>query len=206
VARGLRLYGLTGGIASGKSTVARMIAERGVPVIDADDLSREVMAPGQPATAEIAAAWPAVVDGGGVIDRKRLGDIVFADPAARLRLEAITHPRIQALGDGRVEALARQGYLLAFYEASLLVEAGRHRDFDGLVVVTAAPEAQVARAVARGRLTPDEARARIAAQLPLADKVRVATHVIINDGDLESTRAQVERLLADLRAAAPPPP
>jgi dephospho-CoA kinase len=194
VARGLKLVGLTGGIGSGKSTVARMIAERGVPVLDADDLAREVTAPGQPAAAEIAAAWPEAVGAGGAFDRKRLAAIVFADPAARLRLEAITHPRIQALGEERAAALARQGHALAFYEASLLVETGRHRDFDGLVVVTCSPERQLARAVARG-LAPDEARARIAAQLPLADKVRAATHVIDNDGDLETTRAQVDGLL-----------
>jgi dephospho-CoA kinase len=199
VARGLKLYGLTGGIGSGKSTVARLIAERGVPVIDADQLSREAMAPGQPAARDIAAAWPEVMTAAGEVDRKRLGDIVFADPAARLHLESITHPRIQALGEARAQALAGEGHRLAFYEASLLVEAGRVGDFDGLVVVTASPEAQLARAVARGGLTPEQARARIAAQLPLADKVRVATHVIDNDGELSSTRAQVETLLALLR-------
>jgi dephospho-CoA kinase len=199
VARGLRLYGLTGGIGSGKSTVARLIEEHGVPVIDADQLSREAMAPGQPAALDIAAAWPEVMTPAGAVDRKRLADIVFADPAARLHLESITHPRIQALGEDRARALAARGHRLAFYEASLLVEAGRAGDFDGLVVVTASPEAQLARAVARGGLTPAEARARIAAQLPLADKVRVATHVIDNGGELSSTRAQVEKLLALLR-------
>ena len=199
MARGLKLVGLTGGIGSGKSTVARLVAERGVPVLDADELAREVVAPGQPAAAEIAATWPEVARPGGAgIDRKRLAAIVFADPAQRLRLEAITHPRIQALGEARARYLAAQGHRLAFYEASLLVETGRHRDYDGLVVVTATPETQLARAVARG-LTPDEARARIAAQLPLADKVRAATHVIHNDADLEATRAQVEALLAQLR-------
>jgi len=195
--------GLTGGIGSGKSTVARMIAELGVPVLDADELAREVVAPGQPAAAEIVAAWPAVARPGGGIDRARLAGIVFADPAdpaARLRLEAITHPRIQELGEARAGALAAAGHRQAFYEASLLVETGRHRDFDGLVVVTCSPERQLARAVARG-LSPDEARARMAAQLPLADKVRAATHVIDNDDDLEATRAQVEKLVASLRGA-----
>jgi dephospho-CoA kinase len=177
-----------------------MIADLGVPVLDADQLAREAVAPGAPATAAIAAAWPEVLRDDGSVDRKRLGDIVFAEPSARLRLEAITHPRIQELAEARARDLARQGHPLAFYEASLLVESGRARDFDGLVVVTASPETQVARAVARGGLTPDEVRARIAAQLPLADKVRVATHVIDNDGDFEQTRAQVERLVASLRA------
>jgi dephospho-CoA kinase len=199
VSRGLRLVGLTGGIGSGKSTVARLIAGLGVPVLDADQLAREAVVPGAPATAAVAAAWPQVMREDGSIDRKRLGDIVFADPATRVRLEAILHPRIQELAEARARDLARQGHALAFYEASLLVETGRARDFDGLVVVTASPETQLARAVGRGGLNPDEVRARIAAQLPLADKVRAATHVIDNDGSLESTRAQVDRLLASLR-------
>jgi len=200
VTRGLKLVGLTGGIGSGKSTVARMIAELGVPVLDADLLLREVLAPGQPGTAEVAAAWPEVMRPDGTVDRRLLGSIVFRDPAARARLEAITHPRIQALAEERAAELARSGHRLAVYEASLLVETGRHRDLDGLVVVTAAPETQIARAVARGGLTPVEARARLAAQLPLADKIRVATAIIDNDGDLAATRAQVERLVASLRS------
>lgn len=201
MARGLKLVGLTGGIASGKSAVARMISELGVPVLDADQLAREVVAPGQPAAAEVAEAWPAVVHPDGSIDRRALAGIIFADPAARARLEAITHPRIQALAEARAAALARAGHRLAFYEASLLVEAGRHRDFDGLVVVTASPETQLARAVARG-LTAAEARARMAAQLPLAEKVRFATAVIDNDGDLGATRRQVESLVQALRPGA----
>jgi dephospho-CoA kinase len=200
---GLRLVGLTGGIGSGKSTVARLIAELGVPVLDADRLAREVVAPGQPAHADIAAAWPEVIAPDGAIDRKRLGTIVFADPDARRRLEAITHPRIHALCDRRAVELAQQGHRLAFYEASLLVETGRHRDLDGLVVVTASEETQVRRTVARDGLTAGEARARIAAQLPQADKVRVATDVIDNDGSLEATRAEVTRLVRRLRQDAP---
>jgi dephospho-CoA kinase len=199
VARGLKLIGLTGGIGSGKSTVARMIAELGVPVLDADQIAREVVAPGQPAAAEIAAAWPEVIGPDGVIDRKRLGGLVFADPAARARLERITHPRIQAVSHARARDLAAQGHHLVFYEASLLVESGRHRELDGLVVVTAAPETQRRRAMARDGLSADEAQARIDAQLPLADKVRAATVVIDNQGDLAATRAQVERLVASLR-------
>src|SRR4030095_15323555 len=95
---------MTGGIGSGKSTVARMIADLGVPVLDADQLARDVQMPGQPANAEIAAAWPEVMQPDGTIDRKRLGAIVFADPAARQRLGAITHPRIAELGAARAGA------------------------------------------------------------------------------------------------------
>ena len=195
----MKLVGLTGGIATGKSTVARLIAERGIPIVDADQLAREAVEPGQPALAEIARLWPqAFIAHDGRLDRKRLGAIVFADPAARRRLEAILHPRISELCAARAAALAAAGHKLAFYEASLLVETGRHRDFDGLVVVTASPETQIERAMARDHLTREQARARIDAQLPMADKVAVATHVIDNSGDPAATAAQVERLLTEL--------
>jgi len=196
--RDIRVLGLTGGIGSGKSTVARMFADRGIPVVDADALSREAQAPGRPAHADIAAAWPAVIAADGTVDRKRLADVVFQDSEARRRLEAIMHPRIQELGEARFDALALAGHRLAIYEASLLVEAKRHDDFDGLIVVTVSPATQLARVLARGNLTEAQAKARIAAQLPLAEKLRVATHVIDNDGERAQTRAQVEALLASL--------
>jgi dephospho-CoA kinase len=198
VAERLRLIGLTGGIGSGKSTVARMIAELGVPVIDADLLARDVVAPGQPANADIALAWPEVINHDGTVDRKRLAKVVFTDPAARARLEAITHPRIQALAATRTDELRRQGHEMAFYEATLLVESGRHNDLDGLVVVSASKENQLRRTIARDAATPLDVQARIDAQLPVADRIRAATHVIDNDGDLEATRAQVTKLLGDL--------
>ena len=197
--RGLKVIGLTGGIGSGKSTVAKLIGELGVPVLDADQLAREVVEPGRPALAEVAAAWPEAIGPDGKVARKRLADIVFADPAQRLRLEAIMHPRIQALADERLAELARKGHALAFYEASLLVESGRYKDFDGLVVVTASPETQLERVLARGDLSEAEAQARIDAQLPLLAKVRVATHLVDTDGDLEATKAQVGRLIASLK-------
>jgi dephospho-CoA kinase len=194
-----RLVGLTGNIGSGKSTVGRMFAARGIPVIDADELLREVQAPGQPAHAEIAAAWPETVAPDGAIDRKRLAKIVFADPAARRRLEAITHPRIQTLSRARTAALAAAGHDLALYEASLLVESGRYKELDGLIVVTVSPATQLARVVARDGVPEDDARARMRAQLPQEDKVRLATHVIDNDGDLAATEAQVDRIIEALR-------
>jgi dephospho-CoA kinase len=198
----LKLVGLTGGIGSGKSTVGRMVQALGVPVIDADRLSREVVAPGQPAHAEVAARWPQTIAADGQVDRRRLGALVFSDPAARAQLEAITHPRIQERLLQEAQALDRAGHPLAFYEASLLVEAGRHRDFDALVVVTADEAQQIARTVARDASSPEQAMARIRAQLPLEDKRKVATHLIDNSGDLESTRRQIEALI---RALSPPP-
>jgi len=201
VARPLKLVGLTGNIGAGKSTVGRLFSARGVPVIDADDLLREIQAPGQPAHAEIAAAWPEVVAPDGTIDRKRLGKIVFGDPdpAARRRLEAITHPRIQALSRARAAALAAAGRTLAIYEASLLIESGRDKELAGLIVVTAPEAARIARVVARDGVREDDVRARMRAQLPQEDKVRLATHVIDNGGDRAATEAQVDRILAKLR-------
>jgi dephospho-CoA kinase len=196
---GLKVIGLTGGIGSGKSAVAQLFAARGVPVVDADALAREVVVPGAPAHADVAATWPQVIAADGAIDRKRLGDIIFADAAARARLEAILHPRIAAAADARLGALAGEGHRLALYEATLLVESGRWREFDGLIVVTASPETQIARAMARDGLSRGEAEARVRAQLPTEDKVRVATHLIDNDGARAATEAQVEALLAKLR-------
>jgi dephospho-CoA kinase len=194
----LKLVGLTGGIGSGKSTVGQMIEALGVPVIDADRLAREVVAPGQAANRAIAAEWPEVVEQSGQIDRKRLGALVFSDPTARARLEAITHPRIQERLMHEAQALERAGHRLAFYEASLLVEANRHRDFDALVVVTADEAQQIARTVARDGCRPEQALARVRAQLPLLEKRKVATHLIDNSGDLESTRRQTLALLGEL--------
>ena len=196
---GLKVFGLTGGIGSGKSTVAQLMAARGVPVVDADALAREVVAPGGPAYGDVAATWPQVIAPDGTVDRKRLGAIVFGDPAARARLEAITHPRIAAAADARLATLATQGHRLALYEATLLVESGRWREFDGLLVVTATTETQIARAMARDQLSREAAEARVRAQLPTEEKVRVATHVIDNDGARAATEAQVEALLAKLR-------
>jgi dephospho-CoA kinase len=178
--------------------VARLFAARGVPVLDADTLAREVVAPGRPAHAQIASVWPDAVAADGTIDRKRLGHVVFADPAARAHLEAITHPHIQALAEHRFAALAAAGHRLAIYEATLLVETGRYRDFDGLIVVTASPAIQLERVLARGGLTRDAAEARLRAQAPVAAKLAAATHVIDNDGDLAATEAQVDALVQKL--------
>jgi dephospho-CoA kinase len=158
-----------------------------------------VVEPGQPAHAEIAAAWPDVIGPGGAIDRKRLGARVFSDPAARARLEAITHPRIQERAEAAARELEAAGHRLVFYEASLLVESNRHRDFDGLVVVTADEEQQLARAMARDGSTREQALARLRAQMPAEEKRRAATHLVDNSGDLASTQRQVTELIAALR-------
>jgi dephospho-CoA kinase len=194
----LKLVGLTGGIGTGKSTVARMIRDMGVPVIDADVLARQVVEPGQPAYLEIKAAWPQVVDARGGIDRKKLATHVFAHPAERKRLEDITHPRIMQMVQDQSDQLFRKGFRLAFLDAALLVETGLHRRLGGLVLVTASEAQQIARVMAREGCTPSQARARMNAQLPMEAKRRVATDIIDNTGDEAATRTQVQDLVSKL--------
>jgi dephospho-CoA kinase len=198
----IKLVGLTGGIGSGKSTIAAMIREQGIPVLDADVIAREVVAPGQPALADIAAAWPEVIAADGTLERKRLGDIVFADKAAQARLEAFTHPRIRERIAAQAAQLAAAGHGLAFLEAALLVESGLHRQLDGLVVVAASEDVQVARVMARDGCSRDGALRRIRAQCPLPDKVRVADYVLDNDGSLDEVRARLLEILRALGARA----
>ena len=193
-----KLIGLTGGIAAGKSAVAGLLRERGMPVLDADAISREIMQPGQPAYADVAREWPTVIGGDGAIDRKALGQIVFADPVARARLEAISHPRIRSRVAEETHRLEQMGHTVVFLEAALLVETGYYRHLDGLVVVTAPEAIQRARLLAREGCTRDEADTRIAAQLPLAAKTAVANHVIDNGGDLAATARQVDALVHQL--------
>jgi dephospho-CoA kinase len=194
----MRVYGLTGNIGSGKSTVARMLVARGVPVIDADQVAREVVEPGRPALQEIAARWPQVIAKDGTLDRKALAARVFADQHERTELNQIIHPRIAEEVSARLGALAGAGHTVAVYEAALIVENGLHRGLDGLIVVTAPEDVQISRLRLRDGMSEEEARARIAAQLPAAEKVRAATFVIENGGSESGLSAQVDRLLAQL--------
>lgn len=202
----MKLYGLTGGIASGKSTVARILRELGATVIDADQLAREVVQPGRPAYEEIRAKWPAVVAKDGTLDRARLGELVFGDAAARAELDGITHPRIAEESARLAAQAAARGEPLAFYEAALLVENRVDEALDGLWVVAVPDQTQLARLRERDKLSEPAARARIAAQLPLKAKVARATHVIDNGADPKATRAAVEalyrQLLDEARAAS----
>jgi dephospho-CoA kinase len=197
----VHVIGLTGGIASGKSTVARLFAERGAAIVDADQLARQVVEPGQPALAELVARFgPSIITPDGQLDRKRLGAIAFADPAARADLNRITHPRIVAASAAAIAAWADAGAGVVFYEAALLVENRAHLGLAGLIVVAASPEVQLARLLAREAITEDEARSRIAAQAPLAEKRAAATWVIENDGDSAALAREVERVVAELEA------
>lgn len=190
------VFGLTGGIGSGKSTVAARFRQRGLPVIDADELAREVVRPGSPGLAEVVASFgDRVLDANGALDRPRLAGIVFADAGARARLNAITHPRVRDLALARMLELDRAGEPLACYEVPLLVESGLTEALRPLVVVSTSVATQLARTLARGGTSEDDARARIAAQMPLAEKAKLADFVIDNEGTLEELRARADEVL-----------
>jgi dephospho-CoA kinase len=195
----MKLIGLTGGIASGKSTVSGMFAALGCPVIDADRIAREVVERGTPALSEIARRWPEVIRPDGTLDRAGLGSQVFADVATRDELDAMIMPKILERTGEISAALERSGARIALYDAALIVEKGLDRVLDGLIVVTVPDAAQIARMKLRDGFSESEARARIASQLPLAEKVRRATWVIDNAGTLEDTRRQVERIWDELK-------
>jgi dephospho-CoA kinase len=178
--------------------VARILVEKGIPVVDADQLAREVVLSGTPALAEIAARFPGVVSSQGVLDRKALAARVFADEGERRALNAIVHPRIAEKTAARMAQLAAAGTAVAIYEAALVVENGLHEALDGLIVVAAPEAVQLARLLAREGMTAQEARARMAAQLPQERKVALADFVIDNAGSREALLAQVEELLPRL--------
>jgi dephospho-CoA kinase len=197
----LKVFGLTGGIASGKSSVAALLRERGVPVVDADELAREAVAPGSDGLAQVLATFGGdLLAADGSLDRKRLGALVFTDESARKRLNALTHPIVRRLSQERFVELERQGVSLAAYDVPLLFEVGLDAALRPVVLVAASERTQLERIAARDGLSEPEARARIAAQLPLAEKRRRADYVLENDGSRAELSAQVEALLAKLRA------
>jgi dephospho-CoA kinase len=195
--------GLTGGIGSGKSTVAHMLRELGFPVLDADSLAHKIIEPGQPAHHEILAEFGHdIVGNGHKINRAKLGAMVFADRSKLERLNAIVHPRVREIIFGQFHQLEEAGtHDAAFVEAALLVEAGYEKDLNGLVVVWSSPEQQLERLLARG-FSETDARQRIAAQMPAAEKLRHATETIDCSGSLEDTQRQVQILTEKIRKIA----
>jgi dephospho-CoA kinase len=189
--------GLTGNIASGKSTVARLLHTRhGLPRIDADEVARAVVRPGSAALGAIRARFgDGVINEQGELDRPALGAIIRHDPQARLELEAITHPAIYRHIDRWLEERERRGCTAAVIEAALLVETGQARRYDLLVVVSCTPERQVQRLMARNGLSEQEARAWLATQLPTPRKEALADVVIRNDGDQEALERAVDAAL-----------
>lgn len=193
--------GLTGGIGSGKSEVARLLAGHGAVVVDADQLAREVLAPGTPGLAEVVAAFGTdVLLSDGALDRPALAGRVFGDDGARARLDAIVHPRIGVLTAERF-AVAPPGAVVV-HDVPLLVEVGLAAAYDVVVVVAAREETQLERLVGRRGMTEADARARMAAQAPLAEKLAVADLVVWNDGDRRALAARVDEVWGDLSAAA----
>jgi len=198
--------GLTGGIASGKSTVASMLRDRDYQVLDADVLAHEFLEPGQPAYDEVVREFGAgILKAGGAVDRGKLGAIVFADEEKRVRLNQIIHPRIREVGTKWFAALDRPGGPeIAFEDAALILEASLSKYFDRVVVCWCRPEQQLERLKERG-LSEEDARRRIASQMPIDEKRRMADEVIDCSGSIEETERQVEMVLAKLKQAASAP-
>lgn len=199
----MKVIALTGGVASGKSTVARMLRELGAEVLDADEIAREVVEPGQPALDEIVAAFGSDMIGpDGRLDRRKLASVVFRDPQARARLNAIVHPRVRALLGERLARIARsRPDTVVVLDIPLLfdVPVPEYEHLDAIVVY-ASPETQLRRLMVRNHLDREEAQARLGAQVPLQDKLGRARWVVDNDGSLVHTRAQVARIWEEILA------
>lgn len=190
--------GLTGGVAAGKSTVARLLAEHGAIVIDADQLAREVVAPGTEGLARVAEEFgDDVLTPDGELDRAAMGRLVFADESARRRLEAIVHPLVYAASERLAADAGPQD--LVVHDIPLLAETGSVERFDAVIVVDVPEEVQVDRMVRERGWTEADARARIAAQASREQRLAIATHVIDNTGTLDDLRHRVAEVVADLR-------
>lgn len=196
------LVGLTGGIGSGKSTVARMLAARGAVVLDADAFARDAVAAGTPGFRAVVERFGGeVVDPDGELDRRGLAAIVFADDEARRDLEAIVHPEVRRLFAEGCKAYGDTDRVVVF-SAPLLVETGMHTAFEVLVLVSTSVETQIERLL-RGRgMSEEQVRARIDAQAPLDEKAAIADVIVDNEGDLEELELQVDRLWDELRTRA----
>lgn len=188
----MQLIGLTGGIASGKSTISRWLREAGIPVVDADELAREVVAPGTPGLQSVVRHFgEGILTPEGCLDRAALGALVFDDEVARLALNRIVHPRIAELARERLDTLARAGHTVVVYEAPLLFENRLEDSMDATILVAVPEEIQIQRLMVRDGLEHSAAQARVQAQMPLREKRARATRVIDNAGDLADTAAQL---------------
>jgi len=194
------LVGLTGGIASGKSFVASLLADLGASTIDADEVSREVVSPGSPGLSAVVSEFGSeVLLPSGELDRQKLGDIVFSDPQSRIRLEAILHPLIKVR---TTELINSQSSEIVVYAVPLLVEAKVDYPFDSVITVEAGSENQVERLVRSRSLTEDEARKRVSAQTTEAMRIERADYVIDSSGSKDETRSQVNMIWQQLVSAA----
>ncbi len=197
------VVGLTGGICSGKSTVAAMFGRLGAVVIDADGVAHELQAPGRSLFQAIVSTFGRRILGAdGQIDRRKLGAIIFVDPEARARLEELLHPAIVEECERRIKQAAISGAAVCILDAALLIESGRHRRFDVVILVSASEAIQLDRLMTRMGLSRGEAMQRIRSQMPLEEKRRHASFVIENNGSLEETECQVKAVWQQLCAMA----
>lgn len=197
----MKLIGLTGGIASGKSAAAAILRRLGAAVIDADELAREVVRPGQAGWSEIVGAFGAsVLQNDRTLDRKKLRNLVFDDPAARKKLEAIIHPKVRALAEKKIRELEAAGQEVIVYEVPLFFEGGLQSWIRPVIVIACDPATQKQRLKQRDDLTEEEARRHLDAQMSLEEKRRRADYVVENDGSLEELERQVKAVLDNIKA------
>jgi len=197
----VKLLGLTGGIASGKSTVAAILRRFGASIINADELSREVVQPGQDAWNEIIKSFGSdILQEDKTLDRRKLRKLVFDNPEARKKLEAIIHPRVRALAERRISELAASGSSIIVYEVPLLFEAQIHLWLRPVILVACNIETQRKRLLERDHLTELEAQQHLDAQMSLEEKRKLADYIIENDGALEDLEQQVRTVLQKIQA------
>lgn len=195
--------GLTGGIATGKSTVSRILREKGYPVVDADLLAREAVQIGTHAHSQIQQVFgPDSIQANGELNRARIGEVVFSDRSKLELLESIIHPEVRKLANAKKSELEKRGERVAFYDVPLLFEKNMEPLFDSVVVVAATPALQKSRLIMRNGFSPDEADRRIAIQIPIEEKVKRANHVIQNHGSLADLEKQIDTFLAGIISAS----
>jgi dephospho-CoA kinase len=195
--------GLTGGIATGKSTIGAMFVDLGCHVIDSDQITHQLFEPGQAVHSAVVKEFGTrILASDGTINRRSLGDIVFKAPEARARLNAIVHPAvIQRQQDWLKEVETRDPHAIAIVDAALMIEVGTYKNYDKLIVVTCRPEIQKERLRTRTALSDDEIEARIRSQMPMEEKIKYADFIVDSSGSLEASRAQVRDIYHRLRPA-----
>lgn len=197
----MKWIGLTGGIASGKSTVARILREMGHSVVDADALSRLVVMKDGPAYREVLSLFgPDFVDGKGDLDRKKLGQIVFADKKKRVQLEQIVHPKVKYLALLEKSRLEAEGKSIAFYDVPLLYEKNLEAEFDAVLLIYAPESLQIERMMNRNGYSQSEARERMQAQIPIEQKLLRSPHVVMNTGKIEDLKMEIKKILGEMRS------
>ena len=196
----MAVFGLTGGIGTGKSTVCNYLKEFGVAVVAADEVGRDVVAKGSAGLATIVQTFGhAVLDETGGLDRRQLGALIFKDTVKRRQLEAIIHPLVLSHSQGIFAALASEGHNVIIYESALLFESKRHLEMQGAILVTASEVQRIARVQQRDHCTEADVRARMQAQMSEVEKIRLADYIVDNNGDLQALRTQVQTLVSTLR-------